>query len=185
MTVPSTVCIDRHLGLLSPQTTERSSSSTNRDKFMAGIQKRIALGFIVGAISVLTFHQAMWELLHYLALPGLGMPPPFPTEPVPPFGVPRIASLCFWGGVWGAAFGAVWRGPRASLWWAGLLLGVVAALTGMFIVAAIKGQPIGGGWVLTNWIRSLLINGFWGLGVGLMLSALPGATVARRQYGYH
>ena len=100
---------------------------------MASIQKRIALGFIVAAISVLTFHQAMWELLHYLALPGLGMPPPFPTEAVPPFGVPRIASLCFWGGVWGAAFGAVWRGPRASLWWAGLLLGVVAALTGLFV----------------------------------------------------
>jgi hypothetical protein len=178
------VCLDRHFGLLSPETTEQSISSTNRDKFMASIQKRIALGFIVAAISVLTFHQAMWELLHYLALPGLGMPPPFPTEPVPPLGVPRIASLCFWGGVWGAAFGAVWRGPRASLWWAGILLGVVAALTGLFIVAAIKGQPIGGGWVLTNWVRSLLINGFWGLGVGLMLTALPGATVARRQYGY-
>jgi hypothetical protein len=185
MTVPSVLCLARHIGLLSPEITEQSSSSTNGDEFMASIQKRIALGFIVAAISVLTFHQAMWELLHYLSLPGLGMPAPFPTEPVPPFGVPRIASLCFWGGLWGAAFGAVWRGPRASLWWAGLLLGVVAALTGLFIVAAIKGQPIGGGWALNNWIRSLLINGFWGLGVGLMLTVvLPGTTVARRQFGY-
>jgi hypothetical protein len=151
---------------------------------MSGIQKRIGLGFIVAAISVLTFHQGMWALLHYLALPGLGMPAPFPIEGVPPLGVPRILSLCFWGGLWGALFGAVWRGPRASLWWAGLLLGVAAALTGMFIVAAIKGQPIGGGWVLNNWIRSFLINGFWGLGVGLMLAALSGTTVARGQYGY-
>src|SRR5271156_4444595 len=85
MTVPSVLCLARHIGLLSPEITEQSSSSTNGDEFMASIQKRIALGFIVAAISVLTFHQAMWELLHYLSLPGLGMPPPFPTEPVPPF----------------------------------------------------------------------------------------------------
>ena len=151
---------------------------------MASIQKRIALGFIVAAVSVLTFHAAMWGLLHYLSLPGMGMPLPYPTEPVPPLGVPRIVSLCFWGGVWGALFGAVWRGPRASYWWAGLLLGVAASLTGFFIVAAIKGQPIGGGWVLTNWIRSLLINGFWGLGVGLMLAALPRETRAHDDHAY-
>jgi hypothetical protein len=151
---------------------------------MAGIQKRVALGFIVAAFSVLTFHAGMWTLLHYLSLPGMCMPLPYPTDPVPPFGVPRIASLCFWGGLWGALFGAVWRGPRASYWWGGLLLGVAAALTGLFIVAAIKGQPIGGGWVLTSWVRSLLINGTWGLGVGLMLAALSGRAGARRERQY-
>src|ERR1700679_2956954 len=135
---------------------------------MAGIEKRIAAGFVAAVISVLTFHQGMWAIFHFLELPGLGMPPPFPTDGIPPFGVPRIVSLCFWGGLWGALFGAVWRGPRASYWWAGLLLGVAAALTGLFIVAAIKGQPIAGGWMWNNWIRSLLINGTWGLGVGLM-----------------
>ena len=74
---------------------------------MASIQKRIVLGLLAGAISVVTFHQAMWSIFHVLALPGLGMPPPFPVDAVPPFGVPRILSLCFWGGVWGAVFGAV------------------------------------------------------------------------------
>ena len=151
---------------------------------MASIQKRIALGFVLAAISVLIFHQGMWALLHYLQLPGLGMPAPFPTEPVPPFGVPRIVSLCFWGGVWGALFGAVWHGPRESTWWAGIILGVCAALTGLFIVAAIRGQPIGGGWVLTNWIRSLLINGAWGLGVGLLLAAVPAESASRDDHAY-
>jgi hypothetical protein len=124
----------------------------------------------------------MWTLLHFLALPGLGMPPPFPVDAVPPLGVPRIVSLCFWGGVWGALFGAVWRGDRSSYWWGGILLGFAAGVFGLIVVAAIKGLPIGGGWVLTNWIRSLLINGSWGLGVGLMLTVLSGHEARQREY---
>jgi hypothetical protein len=145
---------------------------------MASIQKRIALGFVAAVISVLIFHQGMWSILHFAALPGLGMPPPFPMDPVPPFGVPRIVNLCFWGGVWGALFGAVWRGPRASTWWAGIVLVVAAAFTGLFIVPAIKGLP-SGGLVLSNWIRPLLIDGTWGLGVGLLLTAWPFQPAAR------
>ena len=37
---------------------------------------RALLGFVAAAVSVLTFHQAMWALLHVLAIPGMGMPPP-------------------------------------------------------------------------------------------------------------
>jgi hypothetical protein len=146
---------------------------------MASIQKRIAYGFVAAVISVLIFHQGMWATLHYLNLPGLGMPPPFPMDSVPPFGVPRIVSLCFWGGVWGALFGAVWHGRRASNWWAGIILGICAALFGLFVVSAIKGLPIAGGWALNSWIRSLLINGTWGLGVGLLLAVLPDQTTSR------
>jgi len=148
---------------------------------MGSIQKRIGYGVIAAVISVLIFHQAMWTLLHYLALPGIGMPPPYPTDPVPPFSIPRIVNLCFWGGVWGAVFGAVWRGSRSTYWWAGLILGCAAAFTGLFIVPAIKGLPLGG-LVLNNWIRSLLINGFWGLGVGLILMVATGRTAEREEY---
>lgn len=146
---------------------------------MTGIGKRIALGFVAGFVSVLIFHQAAWAMFHVLNLPGLGMPPPYPTDPVPPFGVPRILSLCFWGGVWGALFGAVWRGARASNWWAGILLGFTAGVFGLFVVAAIKGLPIGGGWQVGNWIKSLTINGTWGLGVGLLLMLFPYQSSSR------
>lgn len=130
---------------------------------------RIVLGFIAAAISVLTFHQAMWEALHVLNLPGLGMPPPYPTRPVPPFGVPLILDLCFWGGLYGIVFGLLLPRMTAPLWLCGLVLGIIAALVGMLVVPAIKGLPIGAGWVPLNWLRSFLINGFWGIGVGIIL----------------
>ncbi len=130
---------------------------------------RALFGFIAAAASVLIFHQAMWEALHLLALPGLGMPPPFPTDPVAPLGVPRILDLCFWGGLYGIVFGLLLPQFTAPLWLCGLGLGIVAVLVGYSVVPALKGLPIGGGWVALNWVRSLLINGFWGIGVGLIL----------------
>ena len=57
--------------------------------------------------------------------------------------------------------------------------GVIAGLFGLFVVAAIKGLPIGGGWLAGNWIKSMFINGTWGLGVGLLLTVLPYQTTAR------
>lgn len=130
---------------------------------------RIVLGFIAAAISVLTFHQAMWEALHVLNLPGLAMPPPYPTRAVPPLGVPLILDLCFWGGLYGIVFGLLLPRMTAPLWLCGLVLGIIAALVGLLVVPAIKGLPIGAGWVPLSWLRSFLINGFWGIGVGIIL----------------
>ncbi len=64
--------------------------------------------------------------------------------------------------------------PRltAPLWLCGLGLGIIAALVGLLVVPAIKGLPVGGGWVALNWVRSLLINGFWGIGVGVIFSLM-------------
>jgi hypothetical protein len=132
---------------------------------------RAVLGFIAAAISVLTFHQAMWEALHLLALPGMGMPAPYPTDPIAPFGVPRILNLCFWGGLYGIVFALVLPRLSAPMWLSGLILGIIAALVGLLVVPAIKGLPVGAGFPL-NWVRSLLINGFWGLGVGIILPLL-------------
>jgi hypothetical protein len=132
---------------------------------------RAFFGFIAAAISVLIFHQAMWEALHLLALPGMGMPPPYPTDPIAPLGVPRILDLCFWGGLYGIVFGLALPKLTAPLWLCGLVLGIIAALVGLFVVPAIKGLPVGSGWPL-GFLRSFLINGFWGIGVGLILPLL-------------
>ncbi len=58
------------------------------------------------------------------------------------------------------------------MWLNGLLLGLCAVTVGFFVVPVIKGTPLAGGWVLTNWVRSILINGSFGVGVGLIYPAL-------------
>ncbi len=130
---------------------------------------RVALGFIAAAISVLTFHQAMWAIFFAAGAMPLA---PYPMLPTKPFGVPLIWSLCFWGGLYGAVFGLVLPKLRRPYWVRGLVLGIIAALVGMFIVAPLKGQPVAAGWALLPWIRSLLINGSWGIGVGLIAPLL-------------
>ena len=133
---------------------------------------RAFLGFVAAAIAVLTFHQGMVAVLHALGLAPLA---PFRT----PLGVPWIANLCFWGGLYGAVFGLLAPRFTLPLWVCGLILGIIAALVGMFVVAAIKHAPIANGWQAWPIARSLLINGSWGLGVGLILPLLmPRALVS-------
>lgn len=132
--------------------------------------ERACRGFVAAAISVLLFHQSMVALLH---ANGQVSSAPYSLTPIPPLGVPRLADLCFWGGLYGAAFGLVLpRLPRAPMWIMGLALGLVAVVVGWFVVAPLKGQPLAAGWSGSAMLRSVLINGFWGLGVGVILPVL-------------
>jgi apolipoprotein N-acyltransferase len=75
---------------------------------------RALLSFAAAVISLLTFHQGTWALLHAA---GLMPPAPYPTDAVPPLGVPRIVNFCFWGGLYGLVFGCArqsWRGPAGG-----------------------------------------------------------------------
>ena len=126
------------------------------------------LGFAAGALSVLVFHQGTIALLH---LAGVLPNAPFPMRAVPPFGVPQVASLAFWGGVWGMVIAAILAAkPDWPPLLVGLLVGaVLCVLTGFTIVAALRGQPLMGGFDPNRWWRSVLINGAWGWGAGLLL----------------
>ena len=114
---------------------------------------RAFLGFVAAAIAVLTFHQGMVAALHEI---GWAPFAPYRTTPVPPFGVPVIVSNCASGAGCTVPCSALLM-PRFTwpMWLCGLILGVIAALVGMFIVAPIKGNPIAGGWVPANMLRSL------------------------------
>jgi hypothetical protein len=136
------------------------------------------LGFVAGSIAVLTFHQGMIIVLHSIA-PGWVPFTAFRTVPVSPFGVPSIVSNCFWGGMWGALFGLLLARFTWPHWLCGLILGIIAALAGWFIVAPLKGLPIAAGWVPLAMLRSLLINGSFGVGVGLILPLLMPRSLVR------
>lgn len=138
---------------------------------------RALLGFAAAVLSVLTFHQGMWALLY-----AFGMMPraPYPMVPVPPLGVPLILNLCFWGGIYGLVFGLVLpRLPRAPMWLLSLGLGLLAALVGWFLVAPVKGQPMASGFDPARMLVSVLINGFWGIGVGVILPWLMPRAAGR------
>lgn len=140
---------------------------------------RALFGFIAAAISVLTFHQGMVAFLH-----ALGVSPymAYRWSPMPPWGVPLVLDLCFWGGLYGLVFGLLLPRFTWPIWLCGLILGFIAAVVGMFVVAAIKGAPIANGWHVWPIIRSLLINGFWGLGVGLILPMMLPRQVRRARH---
>jgi hypothetical protein len=138
--------------------------------------KTAILGFVAAAISVFTFHQAMWEALHLLALPGLGMPPAYPTGGTPPWGVPKIISLAFWGGLYGIVFALIRPKLTIPTWFGGLIMGLIATLVGFLIVPALQGHAIGGGWNALLWLKVCLINGFWGIGLGIILPLLDPVT---------
>jgi hypothetical protein len=135
--------------------------------------RTVLVGFAAGVLGVLVFHQGMVGLLH---LAGLVPNPPFPMRAVPPLGLPQLASMAFWGGIWGIVAAAILAArPGWPPVLVGLLVGAVGCvLVGFTLVAALRGQPLIAGFDLNRWWRSITINGAFGLGVGLLL------VVARR-----
>lgn len=55
----------------------------------------------------------------------------------------------------------------------------IAALVGMLIVLPLKGQPVGYEFAWRPWVLLLLINGFWGIGVGLIALFLMPRPIRR------
>jgi hypothetical protein len=141
---------------------------------------RIIHGFVAGALAVLVFHQAALLALHVACVAPAATP--WDLAPVPPFGVPAVASAAFWGGAWGVVFAllAPRFGRGAGYWLASLLFGaVVLTLVAWFVVLPLKGLPAGGGFAWPGVIVGPIVNGAWGLGTALLLAALPGARPRR------
>jgi hypothetical protein len=130
--------------------------------------RRAALGFVAGVVAVLIFHQGAWATLHIAGL----MPPPYPMGPTPPWGVPETLNFCFWGGLWGAAYGLAAPKVAMPAWLSGLMLGVIANLVLWFVVFPLKGQPVASGWAPRSMLVVLAIHLVWGAGVGVILPLL-------------
>ncbi|HEX7125680.1 MAG TPA: hypothetical protein VF406_07860 [Thermodesulfobacteriota bacterium] len=143
------------------------------------MDKRAVMGFVAGFVAVLVFHQAMVGILYVLGVIGA---PPYRLAPVPPFGVPSVINSAFWGGVWGIVFALVERRfPRGGGYWlAALVFGAVGPpLVAWFVVAPLKGLPAGPP-AGARLLIAPLINGVFGVGIGLCLRVLR-AGVSRRR----
>ncbi|WP_207539687.1 hypothetical protein [Sabulicella rubraurantiaca] len=139
--------------------------------------KRALLGFVAAVIAVLIFHQGTSALLNASGVPTVA---PYGMNPVPPLGVPMLINRCFWGGLYGLALGLAlpWL-PRAPLWLLGLGFGLLSVLVGWFVVAPLKGLPVGGGFIPVRMLTTIVINSVWGMGIGLVLSLLMGKDAER------
>ena len=142
---------------------------------MSNWMRIVIVGFIAGALSVLIFHQFGFWLATEL---GFGRSRIYNMQPVPPWGVPTIVSLAFWGGLWGilAAF-LVPRLPGALAGVLGWILfaAIVVTLVNWFVVLPIKGQPTGGGFRMPGVVTVPIVYGLWGFGMWLIARLARGA----------
>jgi hypothetical protein len=133
------------------------------DTISAGFPKLAIIGFFAGFVSTLTFHQmALWLLWES----GFAPFRPYVFTGVPPFNMPAVISLAFWGGAWGILFALIQdKFPSNAYWPITFGFGaILPSLVALMIVLPLKGKPMGGGWHWPLLVTAFLINGIWGIG---------------------
>jgi hypothetical protein len=130
---------------------------------------RAVMGFVAGALSVVTFFFAAWAIAQATGYIPAAAEPVWSMKGVAPWGVPRAINLAFWGGVWGLVLSLLFGGLRgASNWLAWILAGAIAvSAVAIFVVPAIKGLPINT--APQRLVISGLLNGIFGLGTAIWL----------------
>jgi hypothetical protein len=98
---------------------------------------------------------------------------PYNFKGVPPFSIPSVISLAFWGGVWGIVFVLVepWLAKSPGGYWVGAIIfgAVFPTLVAWFVVTPIKGGSVAAIFSFPRILVGPIINGLWGLGTGLFL----------------
>jgi hypothetical protein len=130
---------------------------------------RIFLGCVAGALSVLVFHQTTLQIFFWL---GWAPVAAFRVAQVPPFHAPLVASITFWGAIYGGLFALLLPMTRGPLWLKGMLAGLCAMLLSWFLFLPLKGHPVAFGWDAGPMLRSFIAYQMWGLGLSLMLPRL-------------
>lgn len=121
--------------------------------------------FVAGFLATLLFHQGLFGLF-YLA--GLVPAAPYNMTPVPPFHVPAVMSLAFFGGLWGIPIWAIIRRMQPLMHWiSAIVLGALGpTVVAMLVVFPLKGIPV----TAQTLMGGLVLNGFWGLGLAVFMA---------------
>jgi len=139
----------------------------------------VVAGFIAGFVAVPVGHQPVIALMSSL---GLTPATPYPVRPAAITGVPQILSTAFWGGLWGIALAWVLlrtAGGRARRLAATLFGALGPTLIAWFVVAPIRGLPLGNGFKPGGMATGLFANGAWGLVTALVAALLLRRLLAR------
>src|SRR5690606_14799703 len=153
--------------------------------------RNVGMGFLAGAMAVLTAHQLV---VYALSATGIITARPWSMHPVGPFDVPALLNSAFWGGVWGAIFALIAsRLPATKPWSKGLdlrnvgmgfLAGAMAVLTAhQLVVYALSAtgiitarpwsmHPVGP-FDVPALLNSAFWGGVWGAIFALIASRLP------------
>lgn len=145
-------------------------------------RKRTIVGFVAGAIGVLTVHQALLWILHRV---GFAPWPAYRLAPTRPFGIPYMLSAAFWGGLWGIVIFRVSAAQRTegravvvAILIAALLPTLAGAVLVVLHVGSISSTDLGTTPKVQALVASLIVNGGWGASVQLI-----GAALTRRFAG--
>jgi hypothetical protein len=154
------------------------SNAGGRSRTASLLPARVAFGFGAGFFATIVFHEPGVALCHLIGITPILS---YSLQPVPPFGVPQVVSLAFWGGVWGIVFAFVERPlARSPLgYWAGAIaFSAVPTVVSWLVVAPLKGQPIAGGFAFPGVLLGPIANALWALGAAAFLT-LSRRTVFR------
>ena len=134
--------------------------------------QRALLSFLAGFLATLVFHQPVLWLLHQMHVVPVT---PYVMTPVPPFGVPRVISLAFWGGIWGIAMiYAIARARGAAYWLAAMAFGaILPTLVGNLIISPLRGRPMG---TASAILIGFVVNAAWGLGTAVFYRMFSGGN---------
>jgi hypothetical protein len=144
---------------------------------MTGPFNRIFLGCVAGALAMLIFHQTTLQVLFWFGLSPLAA---FRVAHVPPFNVPMVVSLTFWGAMYGGLFAAVASRLPGPLVVRGLIAGLFGLLMAWFVVRPLAGHEIAFGWDYAWMLRSALAYAMWGIGTALLLPMMNPRDLVRR-----
>jgi len=132
---------------------------------------QLVKAFIAGFVSTLVFHQGVLALFYFA---GAVQRTPYDLGAVPPLGIPAVISLSFWGGIWGAAIWPLLKNVAGAAYWVrALVIGAIGpSAVALLLVFPLKGMPMAGGWDPKLIITVLILNGAWGVGLGLLMRLL-------------
>jgi len=128
------------------------------------LSSRVFLSLVAGALATLLFHQTTLQVLYWC---GVVARPAFRMAVVPPFNMPMVVSVTFWGAIFGVIVGFLPRLPGGTVV-RGIAAGLFALLMAWFVVRPLAGHAAAFGWQIKPMAISALANLMWGFGVVLI-----------------